>query len=427
MIVPRLFQRKRNTANLDRLMNSDTASAPDRTDQNSPKRFLIGRCHEIVLKGRNRSSFVEQLKRNLRDLFGDYRLGRIQSEGPRLLIELPDGISDDIVRERAACVFGFQNFTISYPVPLDIETLKRAAVGAARKHAVRSFRISARRADKRFPLNSMEIDRIVGAEVASTLGLKVDLTTPELDLAIEILPRAAYIADRKCPGAGGLPAGITGRALLLLSGGIDSPVAGWRMMRRGLHVDFVHFHSHPLVSAASREKAGELAALLTRFEARSTLGLVPFAEIQREIVARTLRPLRVVLYRRFMLRIASALAAEARASALITGESLGQVASQTLENMTVIEAASSLPILRPLVGMDKNEIIAEARRLATFEISILPDQDCCSLFVPAHPEIRARHEQVAEAEAKFDVPAMVAQAVEKTELVRNVFPCPSGK
>jgi thiamine biosynthesis protein ThiI len=426
--MPRLFQRKADTANLDRFMSThSTPAINSASSEASANRFLIGRFHEIVLKGRNRSRFVDQVKHNLRDLFRDYRLGRIHNEGPRLLAEIPDGLSDDIIRERAARIFGFQNFTISYPMPLDLEVMKRAAVAAAMKHQARSFRISTRRADKRFPLNSMEVDQIVGGEVAEKLGLKVDLTHPELDLAIEILAHVAYIADRKYPGAGGLPVGSTGRALLLLSGGIDSPVAGWRMMRRGLHVDFVHFHSHPLVSAASKEKAGELAAILTRFEARSTLALVPFAEVQRQIVARTLRPLRVVLYRRFMLRIASVLADETRASALITGESLGQVASQTLENMTVIETAATLPILRPLVGMDKNEIIVEARRLGTFETSILPDQDCCSLFVPDHPETRARHEQVAEAETQFDIDGMVAEAVAKTELVRNVFPCPPVK
>jgi thiamine biosynthesis protein ThiI len=241
-------------------------------------------------------------------------------------------------------------------------------------------------------------------------------------VAIEILPDGAYLSAGKLAGAGGLPVGVTGRGVVLLSGGIDSPVAAYRMMRRGLRVDFVHFHSYPLVSAASREKACDLAAHLTRYEARSTLMLVPFADVQRAIVARAPRPLRVVLYRRFMLRIASALAAQLGAQALVTGESLGQVASQTLENMTVIERAASLPMFRPLVGMDKNEIINEARRLGTFETSILPDQDCCSLFIPAHPETRARLDQVEAAEALFDVAQMVDDAVRRTEVVRNVFP-----
>jgi len=189
-----------------------------------------------------------------------------------------------------------------------------------------------------------------------------------------------------------------------------------------MRVDFVHFHSHPLVSAASREKAAELAAHLTRYEARSTLMLVPFASAQREIVARAPRPLRVVLYRRVMLRIASALARRTGAQVLVTGESLGQVASQTLENIMVIEQAAGRPILRPLIGMDKNEIINEARRLGTFETSILPDQDCCSLFVPPHPETHARADEIAAAEVMYDLQLMVEDATQRTELVRNSFP-----
>jgi tRNA uracil 4-sulfurtransferase len=385
-------------------------------------RYLIGRYHEITLKGRNRWRFVDQLKQNLRAIFSDYRLGAVRSEGPRLMVELPDELSDDVAAERAAFLFGVQNFSLSHPVALDIEALKREAVAAARGKPAKTFRISTRRAEKRFALNSMEIDRIVGAEVASALDLKVDLDNPDLRISIEILPDAAYMSAGKLTGPGGLPVGISGRAMVMLSGGIDSPVAAWRMMRRGLHVDFVHFHSHPLVSTASSEKACDLAAYLTRYEARSTLALAPFADVQREIVARTRRPLRVVLYRRFMMRIASALAHKGGAGVLVTGESLGQVASQTLENMTVIETAASLPVMRPLVGMDKNEIVEQARHLGTFETSILPDEDCCSLFVPAHPETHARLEEVVEAESCFDIERMVADAVRRVEIVRNAFP-----
>jgi thiamine biosynthesis protein ThiI len=268
----------------------------------------------------------------------------------------------------------------------------------------------------------MEIDRIVGTAVGAALGLKVDLNHPGLVVSIEVLPGSALISEGKIPGAGGLPVGTTGRGLVLLSGGIDSPVAAYRMMRRGMRVDFVHFHSHPLVSSASREKAAELAAHLTRYEAHSTLMLVPFANAQREIVARAPRPLRVILYRRAMMRIASVLAPQVSAQVLITGESLGQVASQTLENMMVIEQAAARPLLRPLVAMDKNEIITEARRLGTFETSILPDQDCCSLFVPAHPETHADPGQVSQAEEQLDLERMVDDAVRRTEHVRNSFP-----
>jgi tRNA uracil 4-sulfurtransferase len=389
-------------------------------------RYLVGRYHEIVLKGRNRWRFVEQLKQNLRAAFADYRLGAMRSEGPRLITQLPEQISDAVAAERAALIFGLQNFSISHAVALDIEAIKRLAVAIAAGMQAQvpkaTFRVSARRAEKRFALNSMEIDRLVGAAVGSALALKVDLENPGLTISIEILPDAAYVSVGKLAGGGGLPVGITGRGLVLLSGGIDSPVAAYRMMRRGMRVDFLHFHSHPLVSSASREKASELAAHLTRYEAHSNLMLAPFASAQREIVARAPRSLRVVLYRRLMMRIGSVLAQNIGAQALVTGESLGQVASQTLENMMVIEQAAAIPILRPLIGMDKNEIINEARQISTFDTSILPDEDCCSLFVPAHPETHARANEVAEAEAILDTARMVEEAVKRTEVVRHTFP-----
>jgi thiamine biosynthesis protein ThiI len=392
-------------------------------------RFLIGRYHEVGLKGGNRWRFVEQVKHNLRALFADYRLGAMRSLGSRLMVELPDELPDKVAVERAACIFGLQNFSLGYPAALDIEAMKREAVERARQWpAARSFRISTRRDYKQFPMNSMEIDREVGAAVAEALKLRVDLHNPELDISIEVLPDTAYVSSGKLAGAGGLPVGVTGRAMALLSGGIDSPVAAYRMMKRGLRVTFVHFHAHPLVSPASREKAQELAAHLTRYQAHSSLMLVPFGVLQREIVARTKRPLRVVLYRRFMMRIASALARQAGAAVLVTGESLGQVASQTLENMMVIERAATLPILRPLIGMDKNEIIAEARRIGTFETSILPDEDCCTLFVPAHPETRANLAEVERTETQFDIEKMVAEAVRATEVVKATFPpAPAAK
>jgi tRNA uracil 4-sulfurtransferase len=385
-------------------------------------RYLIGRYHEVALKGGNRWRFVDQIKHNLRMIFADYQLGRFRSVGSRLLVELPDAIPDDVVRERAALIFGLQNFSISYRTPLDIEAITREALERARGHNAKTFRVSAKRDYKRFALNSMEIDREVGAAVADQLGFKVDLENPELTISIEILPECAYVSAGKIPGAGGLPVGITGRGLTLLSGGIDSPVAAHRMMKRGLHVDFVHFHGHPLVSTASRDKAIELATHLTRFEGHATLMLIPFGILQREIVAKSLRPLRVVMYRRFMMRIAAELAQKVDAKVLVSGESLGQVASQTLENMMVIQTATPMPVLRPLIGMDKNEIIVEARKLGTFETSILPDEDCCTLFTPPHPETHAKLAEVIESEARLDIDRMVHDAVEQTEVVRLNFP-----
>lgn len=385
-------------------------------------RYLIGRYHEIALKGRNQWRFVEQLRHNLRSVFADVKLGRMRGEGPRIIVELPDEISDAEAAARARTIFGFANFSLSYRVPLDLEAIKAEAILRAREHPCRTFRVSTRRGDKRFPMTSMDVDREVGAAIVEALALKVDLHDPDLTVSIEILADAAFVSAGKLPGPGGLPVGISGRALALISGGIDSPVASYRMMRRGLALDFVHFHAYPLVSAASLEKACDLVTHLTRYQARSTLALVPFGHLQREIVANSDRPLRVVLYRRFMLRIASALAARFRARALVTGESLGQVASQTLDNMAVIENAATLPVLRPLVGMDKNEIVDQARTLGTFEISILPDQDCCTLFVPEHPETHARLAEVEAMESRFDIARMVADAIRATEVRRFRFP-----
>lgn len=385
-------------------------------------RYLVGRYHEIALKGRNQWRFVEQLRHNLRSVFADVPLGKIRSEGPRIIVELPDELDDATAIARASGIFGLANFSLSYRVPLDLQAIKAAAIARVREHPARSFRISTRRGDKRFPMNSMEVDREVGAAIVDAFGYRVDLHDPELNVSIEILADAAFVSAGKIPGPGGLPVGISGRALALISGGIDSPVAAYRMMRRGLTLDFVHFHAYPLVSAASLEKACDLVAQLTRYQARATLALVPFGMLQREIVARSERPLRVVMYRRFMMRIASALAVRFRARALVTGESLGQVASQTLDNLAVIENAARLPVLRPLLGMDKNEIVEQARAISTFETSILADQDCCTLFVPDHPETHARLAEVEALEARFDVDRMVADAVSATEVRRFSFP-----
>jgi thiamine biosynthesis protein ThiI len=385
-------------------------------------RYLIGRYHEIALKGRNQWRFVDQLKQNLRDIFSDYRLGAMRSVGPRIIVQLPDEVSDATAAERAALIFGLSNFSLSYSTTRDLASITREAIARATGSRAKTFRVRTKREDKRFAMNSMEIDRAVGGEVQEAFGFEVDLERPELTISIEIMNDAAYVSAGKIPGPGGLPVGVSGRGMALLSGGIDSPVAAYRMMKRGLALDFVHFHAHPIVSPASKEKAAELAAHLTRWQARSTLMLVAFGNLQREIVAHTLRPLRVVLYRRFMLRIASALAERSGATVLVTGESLGQVASQTLENMAVIEQAAGLPMLRPLVGMDKIEIIDQARKLGTFETSIIPDQDCCTLFVPAHPETRARIDEVEDAESSFDIERMVNDAVKNTEVVRFHFP-----
>jgi tRNA uracil 4-sulfurtransferase len=250
----------------------------------------------------------------------------------------------------------------------------------------------------------------------------VDLKNAEFTVTVEILPHDAFFGFNKIAGPGGLPVGASGRVVALISGGIDSPVAAYRMMQRGCRLIFVHFHSAPYQDKTSQEKVRLLIQLLTRHQFTSRLYMVPFGEIQRQIVAAVGRPLRVVLYRRMMLRIAEAIARQEKAKALITGESLGQVASQTLDNMSIIQQAARLPILRPLVGMDKQEIIDQARRMGTFEISSIPDQDCCQLFVPKHPATKARFRDVEEDETKLDVKELLRYGLDNASEEEFRFP-----
>jgi thiamine biosynthesis protein ThiI len=338
------------------------------------------------------------------------------------MVELADETAWPQLRERLATVVGIANFSPINRVELDLDVLANEVVRAVKGRTFQSFRITTRRANKKFGLNSMEIDREVGARVKEATGARVDLTSPEMVVYVEILPREALFYFEKLEGVQGVPVGTAGRVTALLSGGIDSPVAAYRMMKRGCRVDFVHFHSVPFLSRASQQKVRDILDLLTRYQYHSRLYLVAFGSLQRDIMLAAPAPLRVILYRRFMMRIASILAKHRRSRALVTGESLGQVASQTLENLAVIEEASDLPVLRPLIGMDKSEITEQARAIGTFEISILPDQDCCQLFIPAHPATRSRLNEVVAAERQLDVDRLVQTAVEEAKDARFHFP-----
>jgi thiamine biosynthesis protein ThiI len=250
----------------------------------------------------------------------------------------------------------------------------------------------------------------------------VSLKNPDQTIYIELLSKEAYVSTEKIDGPGGMPVGVSGKVVCLLSGGIDSPVAAYRMIKRGCRAVFVHFSGRPLVSRASEEKARDLVKLLTSYQYKSRLYIVPFGEIQRDIVLNTPAPFRVVLYRRMMLRIAEHIAERERCWGMVTGDSLGQVASQTPENLSVIGEAATLPILRPLIGMDKIEITDEARKLGTYEISIEPDQDCCKLFTPPHPSLKTRRDVLQNVEKTLDVPHLIRKGIEKIEVEAFTFP-----
>jgi thiamine biosynthesis protein ThiI len=382
---------------------------------------VVVRYHEIALKGGNRQWFVQRLIANLRDATTGLGVRSADSLPGRIVMRLAADAPIDTICERVAHTFGVANYSAGVELPVDMDAIRAAVLACARAEPFTTFAIRSRRADKSFPLTSPELGAVLGAAVVAEVGGRVDLETPDLTITVEILPRAAFVSGGKRPGPGGLPVTISGRVTCLMSGGIDSPVAAYRMMQRGCRVDFVHFSGAPYTSRASVDKAHDLVEHLTRYQLRSDLWVVPFGEIQSEIVARVPRSHRVVLYRRMMLRIAEALGRHG-ARVLVTGESLGQVASQTLENMQTIAGATSALVLRPLVGMDKNEIIHQATRIGTFATSILPDQDCCTLFTPAHPTTRATFAEVEAAERLLDVPALVARGVAGAVRERFVFP-----
>lgn len=383
---------------------------------------ILVRYHEVALKKGNRPYFVELLKRNLVSSVSGLGLREIKSLPGRLLLLFGEKANQEEISHRVQRVFGVANFSFVERTDPDLNVLKYRILESLDGKRFSSFRIDTKRGDKDFPLTSPEINRELGAVVKERSGARVDLKNAELTISIEILPHHAFFGFDKITGPGGLPVGVSGRAVSLISGGFDSPVAAYRMMQRGCRLIFVHFHGAPYLDKTSQEKVWELVKLLTRYQFSSRLYLVPFGEIQRQIVVTVLRPLRVILYRRMMMRIAEGLAKKEMARALVTGESLAQVASQTLENLAVIERATTLPILRPLVGMDKQEIIDQARKIGTFETSAIPDQDCCQLFVPRHPATKAKLTDVEEAESRLDLAALTQLGLEKAEVEEFRFP-----
>jgi thiamine biosynthesis protein ThiI len=377
---------------------------------------------ELALKGRNRPWFLRMLVRAIRTALTGVGLASVRAVVGRIIVDLDDGADWPEIRLRLARLPGIGNFALATHVPPDLETIAARVAAAVEGLPARTFRIAARRADKRFPVPSPEIERVVGRRVQEATGWAVNLSRPERVIRIEVLGHEAFFSTAVEQGTGGLPVGTGGRVLALLSGGIDSPVAAWRVIRRGCRADLVHFHSYPILSRASLDKARILAERLTACQLRTRLYLVAFGSLQQQVVVSVPPALRVVVYRRLMVRIAERLALRSGARALVTGDSLGQVASQTLENLAIVGAAATLPLLRPLVGMDKAEITRDAERLGTYPTSILPDDDCCTLFTPPHPATRASANAVEAAEARLDLGALVERAVTEATVEDLRFP-----
>jgi len=387
-------------------------------------RFTHIICHygEIGLKGENRKYFEKILAENIKKALVSYCPGyseRVRLISGRILVELnaqgakETGKISKILKN----MFGLVYFSFAARSSQDMETLQDDAWEFIKEKKFSTFRVTAQRSDKNFALNSLAINTAIGAYLVEKSGKKVKLKNPGLNCFVELTDKQAFIYTKKIKGPGGLPVGSSGRVIALLSGGIDSPVAARFVLKRGSPVIFVHFHSLPFTSNESVEKVKALAAILKKYQASGKIYLVPFAPAQKEVVVKTPEKLRVVLYRRLMLRIAAKIADKERCLGIVTGDSLGQVASQTLENMAAVEEASGPPVLRPLIGLDKEEIITIAKNIGTYEISIRPHDDCCVRFVPKHPETKARLYDVKKAEEALDLKNLINNALEKTEVI----------
>ena len=408
---------------------------------------IVVHYQELALKGKNRPWFLGRLVRNLRRALSDLDVRSVRALMGRIEVVLGPEATRQEVGERISRVFGIANFSYAGSTPIengrsariddgrsettgptaDLDAIANAILGDLGDRTCSSFRVSARRADKRFPMTSPQIEREVGGRIKEARGWIVNLDEPDLTIHVELLTDQAFYFFGKERGAGGLPTGTAGRVACLLSGGIDSPVAAHRMMKRGCTVTFVHFHSYPILSRASQEKVRELVTLLTRWQQRSRVYLVAFGEIQQQVVLAVPGPMRVVVYRRLMMRIAEAIAHARGAQALVTGDVVGQVASQTLENLAVVSAVATLPIFRPLIGMDKDEITAEAIKIGSYPISIIPDQDCCTLFTPRNPMTRAKLEEIEAAEQALPIDDLVARAVREAVVEHFDFPVVGSK
>ena len=388
------------------------------------KSHVIVKTHELALKGKNRPWFMRKLTDNLRIATRGSGVERIWKGQLMVGLTLSDEECWPEVKSRLKEVFGVAKFYKAYELPQDLDGLKARIPEFLEGRTFSSFRITTNRADKRFPMNSEEINRDLGAFVKDLTGAQVNLKYPELSIYVDIQTSGFLIYFDEVKAHGGLPVGVSGKVAVMLSGGIDSPVAAWQMMKRGCQAMFVHFHSYPLVDRTSMEKAVDLVEHLNRYQYESNLFMAPLGEIQKKIILTCPPSYRVVLYRRFMVRITEVLARRNRAKAIITGESCGQVASQTLENIAVVDQSAGMPILRPLIGHNKEEIVNMAQNIGTFTTSILPDQDCCTLFVPKHPETKADLDTVLRLEESLSVDEIVKDAVENTE--RRHFASPEA-
>jgi len=388
---------------------------------------IVVHYHELWLKGRNRRFFLGKLFTALRQALQGVPFQRIEQPGDRFLVRLREGASLGEAVARVERVLGVAYYAVAKPVERSMEAVCRAAWEEIEPLRFATFAVRVKRSDKTFPHGTMEMEAAIGRFLLEQLRAagrtsRVQLTEPEITCHVEVTPGPLLVYARKIPGPGGLPANTAGRIACLLSGGYDSAIAAYQMMKRGAHLSFIHFYgTGARPGESSLHVASGLVKQLVRYQFRAKLYRVPFEEIQREIVRYAPEDYRILLYRRMMLRISQVLAGRDRALALLTGDSLGQVASQTLRNLVAVDAAARMPVFRPLIGTDKMEILATAHKIGTYDISSEPFHDCCPVFLPRTPALYARPEELDDAESKLNVAELIRQGLQGTSIERFVY------
>lgn len=380
-------------------------------------RILI-RYGELGLKGKNMKHFIIQLQKNIQTALWAFPNVRVKRTQGRVFVEL-HGESADPIMEELQKVYGIHSLSLAIKVENDLNDIKQGALFALQQNPDKqTFKVSVRRANKGFPIGSQEMNQVLGAHLLKNVdNITVDVHQPDIEIRVEIRERATYITSKNVAGAGGLPVGTAGKSLLLLSGGIDSPVAGHLMMKRGIQLEMIHFHSPPFTSERAKQKVFDLTKVLTEYGGPIKVHLVPFTELQQEIFKSIPERYAMTIMRRVMLTISERVCEQEKILSLTTGESLGQVASQTLASMNVINEVTNLPVLRPLIALDKSDIITHSKKIGTYDISIRPYEDCCTIFVPKAPATNPKRDIVHTIESKVDFTELINVAIDKLETI----------
>ena len=386
------------------------------------EKILIVRCGEVALKGMNKPYFEKMLVNRIKKLLKKFDNVEAYRHEGLIFVRADKKHDPEMIIGEISKVFGVASISPALECESELNSIGDAAVALMmdliEKKGIKTFKVDAKRADKNFPVKSPEIARIIGAKVlVGCKVLKVDVHNPDCVLFVDLRKDKSYVFEQKISGFGGLPLGTNGKGMVLLSGGIDSPVAAWMMAKRGMLIEAVHFHSYPYTSQRAQEKVEDLARIIAQYCGRFKMNVINLLPIQEQIVENCPEEETTILVRRFMMRIAEKVAQKSGCTMLITGENLGQVASQTAEALVVTDATVKMPVMRPLIALDKVDIIQKAKDIGTFETSIMPYEDCCTVFLPKHPATKPKLEKILESESKLDVDALVEAAVEKMEII----------